>query len=197
MVSPVPRNPRTQEPQYMGLRLDADTFFQLEDDGHKYELLHGVVVVSPSPDFTHQLFQSYLLEKLRMHARTTRAGVVVNECDVQLAPDVAYRPDIIFIAKGRLGSVPRRITIPPDLVVELISPSSRNYDLRTKRDDYEAAGVREYWAIDVATLEASQFVLRDSAFVTRQLKPGDRLTSETLAGFSFVLSTLREAIDEV
>lgn len=181
----------------MGLRLDANEFFSLEDDGHRYELLHGVVIVSPSPDFTRQLFQGFLLERLRAHARATKSGVVVTDCDVQLTPSVVYRPDIMFIAKGRLGAVPHRVQIAPDLIIELISPNSRNLDLRTKRDDYEAAGVREYWAIDIATLEAKQFVLRNGAFVARDVKPSELLLSETLAGFSIMLASLREAIDDV
>ncbi len=181
----------------MGLRLSAEAFAQLEDDGHKYELLHGVVVVSPSPDFAHQLFQGYLYELMRAHARTHGAGVVVTECDIELAADVVYRPDIMFIAKGRLGGVPKRVQLAPDLVVELLSASTRNLDLRTKRDDYEAAGVREYWAIDVATLAATQFTLRDGKFVSREVPATEKLVSEVLVGFGLVLSTIRRAIDDV
>ena len=189
MVLPVPQHRRSDEPLYMGLRLDADAFFALEDDGHKYELLHGVVVVSPSPRVSHQRAASRLFSAMASFAAAQSAGEVFYETDVRLAANIVYRPDIMFYASGRSETVQDQFRVAPDIAIEFLSGSSRNMDMRTKRDDYEAAGVREYWAIDPGTLEATVFRLRHGKYVSEAVS-NRVLTSECLAGFSIALASL-------
>ena len=119
----------------MGLRLDADAFFALEDDGHKYELLHGVVVVSPSPRVSHQRAASRLFSAMASFAAAQSAGEVFYETDVRLAANIVYRPDIMFYASGRSETVQDQFRVAPDIAIEFLSGSSRNMDMRTKRDE--------------------------------------------------------------
>ena len=142
-------------PQYDGLRLSADEYFDLpEDPDRRYELVNGLVVMSPSPSIRHQevagemLFQIY--EFLQHHAM----GSVVFGVDVDLGlsvegGDIVYRPDLIFIRSEKLVNMGDHVRgVVPDLVVEIVSPFYRRYDLETKKSDYERAGVLEYWVID-------------------------------------------------
>lgn len=140
-------------PTYAGLRLTVDEFYALPDDGQRYELIDGVVFMSPSPTPNHQLVAKVLLRQLDNFVETNGLGLVLYETDIHLptarpGSTVVYRPEIIFVAAPRVADIGRRIDFAPDLTVEVISPDSQSLDRVTKRADYEAAGVREYWLID-------------------------------------------------
>lgn len=192
MVS-VGTNRVTGTPRYAGLRMGADEYLALADDGFKYELVHGVVLMSPSPSFDHQQLAIAIVEAIVSHVRRHKLGVLVYETDVRLGEGLVYRPDIAYYEKAKLArrdSSGRPIE-PPDLVVEVQSPSTKVMDLRTKKDDYERAGVREYWVIGLR--EARQFVLENGVFVERMIS-GERVVSAVLMGFALDLVAVRQGV---
>jgi Uma2 family endonuclease len=179
------------EPQYVGLRLTADEYLRLPEDGFSYQLVHGVVLMSPKPSYEHQDVAGYLFAKMREFVAGRELGKVLFEVDVQFAPDLVYAPDIVFYATSRVPARGAKIATSPDLVVEFLSPATRSLDLKTKRDDYAAHGVGEYWAIDPITLEA--FCWKTSGTGFEQVSVVDsRLESTAIPGFVLDLADLRK-----
>lgn len=187
----------TCEAKYRGLRMTAAEYLQLEEDGHRYELVHGVVCMSPSPTFRHQEIAAETLTQLRAFLHANPVGVAVAEIDVHLPTadvggEVVYRPDIVFVRNERVPEGADHVAGAPDLIVEIVSHSSRSYDTKTKKDDYERAGVAEYWIIDPELDTMSFYALRDGRFV--EVAPGaDKFQSVAVAGFSLDLKRLRDS----
>lgn len=179
VIAAPPRVPT--HPRYLGLRLSAEEYLALPDDGFKYQLINGVVIMSASPTFGHQDLLAEILSQLRAHLRTNPIGKAVAEVDVQLAPGFVYRPDAVFV---RSGSVPRDgvLTVAPDLAIEIVSPSSEAMDLRTKRADYERYGVKEYWIVEPAHMRIRVLKLRAGKY-EETLVDGDSLASDVVTGF--------------
>ena len=146
-----------------GLRMTAREFFALGEIDERYELVDGVLVGSPSGSFSHQ---DVILALVRMFDTTAAAkngARIVAETDVRFSESTVYRPDVCVYAPGRLVGRPERLTIAPDLVIEVLSPSSKPRDLITKREDYARYGVAEYWVIDPAEMNARVFRLSGSS----------------------------------
>ena len=122
----------------------------MPDDGHRYELIDGVLVVSPSPSRRHQDAVLGLAVILRA-ACSKGFWVVVAPFDVALTDDTVLIPDIL-VARDR-DLTDRDLPAAPVLAVEVLSPSTRRFDLMTKRSRYESAGTASYWVVD--TGEAS------------------------------------------
>ena len=152
-------------PRYQGLRLTATEFSAIADDGVSYELINGVVVMSQTPSFFHQRALSRLHWLIADHAERHQLGtVVVAPFDVQLSETIVYHPDIAFFSPDRVRMRMERTNVIPDLIVEILSESTARKDLETKREDYEAAKVEEYWAIDPEKHECHFFVLRGGKY---------------------------------
>jgi Uma2 family endonuclease len=120
--------------------------------GDRHEIIDGELVVTPSPIPIHQVISSNLEYALARFVRETSAGIVLHApVDIRLTPDNVLIPDIIFIAHERRHVIgPKTIDAPPDLVVEILSPGTRQRDLTVKRDLYARFGVQEYWIVDPA-----------------------------------------------
>ncbi len=127
----------------------------MPDDGHRYELVDGVLVVTPAPGTAHQRCV-YRLAALLLGAAEAGLDVLGAPYDYQVGPTTLLQPDVVVARREDLGEA--RLERKPLLVVEVVSPSTRLTDLGTKRLAYEAAGVPAYWLIDPA--EASLTVLR-------------------------------------
>lgn len=177
-------------PLYAGLRLTADEYLALPDDGFKYELLDGVVVISPSPIPQHQRLLFQISGQLFVYLSDHPVGEVFPETDVRFADRLVYRPELVFYRAERIPRPLPRLETVPDLLVEVLSPSTETLDQRTKRGDYERFGVGEYWIVDPRRQSVLFLRLRDRVFV--EVKPdGDRFTSEAVPGFVLDLAALR------
>jgi Uma2 family endonuclease len=173
---------------YAGLRMTADEFFGLGETTERYELIDGVVIMSPSPTPTHWKIVRLLIRALEAWDQSAE---LFAEIDLRLGPNVVYRPDLSVYAPGRLKSVPRRLETAPDLVVEVLSPDSKAIDLITKRADYEAFGVGEYWVFDPKLGTVRAWKCEDGKFVENP-QAGLLLQSSTLRGFAFDLNPVWE-----
>lgn len=184
----------------VGLRMTADEFLALPDDGDRYELVDGVVIMSPSPTPVHQRVALEIASQLKWFLRQQPAGEAFMELDVRIGKsasgkDLVYRPDVLFIRAERMRSMPADCIVgPPDLVVEVLSERSRRMDLATKRDDYERLGVREYWVFDPAGKSMTFWRLREAAFA--EIRPtGDAFASEAVPGFVLDLKSVRASFE--
>ncbi|HEV2380490.1 MAG TPA: Uma2 family endonuclease [Terriglobia bacterium] len=125
-------------------------FRQFPDDGKLYELIHGEVRVAPAPNTKHQTAHSNLFVSLGPHVKANRLGVVFSApFDVRLDIDSAVQPDLIFISNARAEIILEDyIDGAPDLVVEILSPSTAAYDRAAKLALYAEAGVPWVWLVD-------------------------------------------------
>jgi Uma2 family endonuclease len=115
------------------------------DDGHRYELLDGVLIVTPAPSMRHQDAALSLAVLLRA-ASPPALKVLTAPFDVTLADDTVLQPDVLVFDRKQVTA--RDLPGAPLLAVEVLSPSTRRFDLHLKRSRYEAAGTAAYWVVD-------------------------------------------------
>jgi Uma2 family endonuclease len=130
------------------LRRGALTYADLAgmpDDGHRYELIDGVLLVTPAPILRHQLVLSHLF---RLLAEAAPAGVRVLPApvDIKVGDATVVQPDLVVLDRPDLDAA--FVDTPPLLVVEVLSPSTRRIDVSAKRLVYEGFGVPSYWIVD-------------------------------------------------
>lgn len=147
-----------------GAVLTEDDLASMPDDGHRYELLDGTLLVTPAPSFGHQTCVTSLLVLFHA-ARQPGQTVLVAPFDVRLSRITVLEPDLLVARRSDI--TPARLEAPPLLAVEVLSPSTRSIDLGAKRLAYEAAGVPAYWLVDpdgpsltVLELDAGRYVER-------------------------------------
>ncbi|MGH8774521.1 MAG: Uma2 family endonuclease [Jiangellaceae bacterium] len=117
----------------------------MPDDGRRYEIIDGVLIVTPGPSMRHQDRAGNLYTILRA-ARPSREWVVLfAPFDIRLA-DSTVEPDILVARRSRFTE--KNLPEAPTLAVEIHSPSTRRLDLTLKRARYEAAGTAAYWVVD-------------------------------------------------
>jgi Uma2 family endonuclease len=117
----------------------------MPDDGHRYELIDGTLIVTPAPRFLHQRVVGNLYVALRT-ACPPELVVLFAPFDVVLGISTVLQPDLL-VAR-RIDVTDRNLPAAPVLAIEVLSPSTRRIDLGTKRLAFEAAGVPSYWVVD-------------------------------------------------
>ena len=131
--------------------LTYEDYVALPNDGRRYEIHDGELSVTPAPTFRHQQILTRLLRTLCAHVEANDLGEVVPApITVVLADTSIVEPDIVYIAKDRMGIVSARGTIDgaPTLAVEIVSPSTARRDRQTKRQLFERYGVPYFWIVD-------------------------------------------------
>jgi Uma2 family endonuclease len=120
-----------------------------ETSSERHEIIDGELFVTPAPRFRHQEVVASVVHVLTALAREHALGKVATAPTVRLADDSVTEPDVVFIRAERLGIIEEgRIHGVPDLVVEVLSPSNRNYDRTIKRERYMESEVPELWILD-------------------------------------------------
>lgn len=156
----VMRNEATGLPRGRSLtRADLDL---MPDDGHRYELIDGILVVSPAPRHVHQRAVGNLYLELR-EACTDEFEVILAPFDVALSDDTVMQPDLL-VAR-RQDFTERDLPTAPVLAIEVLSPSTRAFDLLLKKDRFQRAGCTNYWVIDPVVPAISTWRLHDGAYV--------------------------------
>lgn len=151
--------------------MTIDDLYSLPDDGNKYELDDGVLVVSPAPVIIHQL----VLTELTVVLTSARPPGfrVLSGPGVEISP-IQYRiPDLVVVRTETVDRSDRTITRPPVLAVEVASPSTAIYDRNRKKDVYAAFGIASYWIVipdlekpRIIAFELARRVYRQVAEVT-------------------------------
>ncbi len=162
------------------------------EDGRRYEVLEGELVVSPAPTWRHQRI-AQKLNRLLLDAEAAGYGyVTAAPTDVIFAPKDVAEPDLLFIVRDRIGIAVREgVRGAPDLAVEVLSEDSRRRDVIIKRRVYERHGVRHYWIVDPAEETVRVFELRDGAYgEPATLHPGQHLGCPLFPGLTVEVGTL-------
>lgn len=175
---------------YAGLRMKASEYIALGETTDRYELIDGIVVMSPSPLPRHQKVSAFLAASLVGSVKVAPGLEFFPDTDVIFAEGTVYRPDFSIYGPGKLRGVPIRLTVVPDLVIEILSPSSKPLDLVTKRDDYGRFGVGEYWVIDPSDMSVRHW-RRGSGQFEETPVAGDSLRSVAIPGVTIDLAALR------
>lgn len=137
------------------------------DDNNRYEILNGELCMVPAPSTDHQGVSRNLEFLIWNFVKEKRLGKVFDApIDVVFDDDEVFQPDIVFITSENQGII-RKTAIHgiPDLIVEIVSPSSAFYDTVEKKEIYRKYGVKEYWilfpeerVIEVLTLEKGEYL---------------------------------------
>jgi Uma2 family endonuclease len=132
-------------------RWTREEVLALPDDGNRYELLDGELLVSPSPKAIHQLALAELYKKLYPYVDQHRLGqALFSPADLDFRSGQLLQPDLFVVEFSTpRGQVPEweHVGI-PFLIVEILSPSTAWYDRNKKRVRFQRSGVAEYWILD-------------------------------------------------
>jgi Uma2 family endonuclease len=148
-------------------RADLET---MPDDGHRYELIDGVLIVSPGPRLRHQTVVGNLHLLLRAGCPSD-LQVLFAPFAVALADDTEVQPDLLVAPRAQFTE--KELPGPPLLAIEVLSPSTRRVDLLLKRDRLQSAGVPSYWLVDPDALTVTVLELRDGTYVESAVVEGD------------------------
>lgn len=171
--------------------LTRDDLDDLPDDGRRYELLDGRLFVTPQARRRHQWVASQIIHRLKAFTEE-HTGTAYGPVNVDLAADTHLEPDVVYSTSEDLSGLGFQQA--PELVVEVSSPSTREFDLGEKRARYAAAGTREFWFVDLQDDVILQFLRKEDA--VSALSPaaehsrGEQFTSPTLAGTTFDVDDL-------
>lgn len=149
----------------------ADDLDALPDDGNRYELLDGELLVTPSPTVRHQNVAGELFLALRL-ALPPGLRVLMAPMDVRFGPKRQLQPDLLVLRDEGLEAV--RVESVPLLVVEILSPGTRSRDLVQKRRAYEEEGVVSYWIVDPKAPSLIVLELADGAYQEVARVAGDQ-----------------------
>ena len=129
------------------------------------------LIMTPSPTFAHQDLSGYLFVKLDGIVRPQRLGkVIYAPFDVFVSEHDVYQPDLLFVRQENFSIIKNDgVHGAPDLVIEILSPSTAYYDMKTKKDVYERIGVREYWIVDPIDHSVECFENSEGGFATHAL----------------------------
>jgi len=160
----------------------SEMYAALPDDGQRYEVVQGVLLMSPAPETAHQGIIAQIHHHLYERFFAPRLGLVfMAPIDVVLSSRTTIQPDILVVLKEHVNRVQtKRIVGVPDLVVEVISPSSATYDRLVKYSVYEQVGVSEYWLVNASEQTIEVFALGDGLYQSLGLFQGEQLIQSRL-----------------
>ena len=161
-----------------------EMFDELVDEDTKAELIDGVMIVHSPASMEHDNIGGFVRGLMSFYGDAKGLGVVLGpDSLIHLASGRKCAPDVFFIRQAHVPTpLPKEFEGVPDLVLEVLSPSNRRYDLRDKRLIYREAGVGEVWFIDA---ELRQMIVdrRQAASYTEEIVTVDRVSSTVLQGF--------------
>ena len=165
-------------------RMSADDYIASPQSAHKSDLIEGVFVMASPASVAHEDVQYFIGTTMRNFVTAKQLGLVAGpNMAFRLSDDNVYQPDVSFLHRDRLhlaGEV--YVYGAPDLAVEVISPSSRQYDAFEKRINYARGGVQEYWLVDPIERKVAIYTLEGDQFV-RVLQADEILRSILLPGY--------------
>ena len=165
------------------------------EDGNRYEIIEGELFVSTSPGLTHQIVVTNLILLIGRFLETKPMGVVVTTPGLVLSKYSGVIPDIVFFLHEQRETIVTgdRLTAPPALVIEIVSPGSANIrrDRVVKLQLYAKHRVPEYWIVDPKNLTVEKYVGHGSSLSLLQtLQHDEELSIDALPGFSCRVSRI-------
>jgi len=169
-------------------KLTFEEFVKLpEQEGTRYELDEGDLLIEPSPTFRHNRVRDRIARRLAAFVEARQLGEVIVEMDFRLAPDTVRNPDVAFVTSQHLHTIDvdhSPAEGAPALAVEVISRSNLAQDMQKKVSQYLAAGAGVVWVV----YPESQLVEIHKWGVIRQVKaPESLIEADLFAGHTFSL----------
>ena len=179
------------------VRLTYRDYLDLPESDDRYELIDGELYMAPTPIPEHQIFLFYLTKVIEEFVTEHDLGrVIISPQDVILSEDVVLQPDVMFISNERMNIIRwgHYVRGAPDLVVEVLSPSTSVRDRTLKRERYAQFGVREYWIADIVgrTIEVN-VASGDKFEVVGVYGEGDIFESPLVTGLEVDISGVFES----
>jgi Uma2 family endonuclease len=172
-------------------KLTYEDYALLPDDGLRHEIIDGEHYVNPAPNTKHQIVSFNIAFALRAHVKPRGLGsVFIAPYDVVLSDVDVVQPDVVFVSTAQMSRITdANLQGAPDLAVEVLSPSNRNYDAVVKRERYDALGVGEYWIVDPERETVKVYRRADNLV---PVESADPLTTPLLPGFALTLAEIFE-----
>jgi Uma2 family endonuclease len=177
---------RSLSPPYLVRKYEAteDDYEQLADEDLRCEFIDGVLIVHSPATFTHESRVSFLLTVLNIFVTRRSLGWVCGSNTVMQLGHRRFCPDISFLAAAHGDRIQGgRVMGPMDLVVEMVSKSTRDYDLGEKRKIYRQGRIPEIWLFDTEQKRCSLDMLEGRRYQSRTLTRG-QFSSRVLPGLS-------------
>lgn len=176
------------------IKILADDFLLIPEDGRRHELIDGNHYLHASPDTKHQRISMRLIVAIGTYLRAHRLGQLYFALlDVVLSQYDVVEPDLMYVTNDRREIITEKnIQGPPDLLIEIVSDSTRHYDEVIKYELYERVGVSEYWLID-SVRDCVRVLRRNAAGryeIAAELSRNETLTSP-------LFPTLEIQLDEI
>ena len=178
-------------------QLTYEDYLQFPDDGKRHEIIEGDHYMTPAPRTKHQRISGNLATAMISFSKQHKLGLVLTApCDVILSDENVVQPDLLFVSTARAAIVTEdNIQGAPDIMVEILSESSRKKDEVTKRKLYERFGVQEYWIVDPELEIVKIFKLTQHGYGRASelsKETNDVLTTELLPRFDCAVSEIFE-----
>ncbi len=158
----------TTSPKYSRPPQTALEVFEFLPEGTRCQLIDNTILMSPSPDIQHQIVSQQLETLISLFNSHHNLGLLLHApLDVFFDDENIFQPDILFISNENKSIIQDgKIKGAPDLIVEILSPSSEKLDLGKKKTIYEKSGVKEYWTIQPKDNSTQVFILnKDNKYV--------------------------------
>jgi Uma2 family endonuclease len=165
-------------------------------DRHQYELVGGHIVMTPPAGFPHSAIEVRIAAALLTHVSARKLGIVNGStAGFNFAGGNTLEPDVSFVSADKLagGGKPQTgqlYDVVPDLVVEILSPSTSRRDRVEKKDIYERNGVAEYWIVSHKQRRVTVFRLVDGLYSAPLHVVSGALESTVLSGLAIPLSEI-------
>jgi Uma2 family endonuclease len=169
-------------------------------DINHYELIQGRIVMTPPAGRLHASIEAALVHLLREHAVATRLGTVFgSSAGYNLSSGDTVEPDVSFVSRERLAAAPgggpdEFLRAAPNLVIEILSPSTAKRDLTEKKSIYERNGVDEYWIVDPRHKAVTVFHLGEDGYDAGTIFKSGAVRSQVLPKLRVRIERIFESI---
>jgi len=147
--------------------LTYDDYLRIPADGKNWQILEGTAIMTPAPVVYHQRISGNLFFLLSMHIRTKKLGELFDApTDIVLSRTNIVQPDLVFISTARSHIIQEKAIMGiPDLVVEILSPTTRDIDETVKLQIYARHGVDYCWILDPESTTLKEYELQGNIFM--------------------------------
>ena len=166
-------------------RMHAQAYLNNPQSRHKSDLIEGVFVMASPASWEHEQIVALIISTMSNFVSVHPLGKVsASNAGFRLSEDNVFQPDVAFVRTERLHLVEDDVVFggAPDIAVEVISPSSRQYDTVEKKINYGRFGVGEYWLIDPIRREAVFYARQGEQLIPLPAEPGT-VRSQLLDGY--------------
>lgn len=177
--------------QTTSIRYNYQDYLQLPED-KRYEIIDGELFMVPSPNESHQRILANIFNTLSSYVKKSTLGTIYfAPFDVLFSDEDIVQPDIIFVANENKKIITKdNIRGVPDLVVEVLSPSTGKRDRGIKKKLYARHGVRECWIVDPERETVEVFLLKGKEFEGKRYRVKDSISSTVIKGLNIEIKEI-------